>query len=92
MSDDQFRLLTKAEGRQMLDAIKTPQLEKLRESIRTTPTSELIILITAGEVLADQLIPDTDRYTEDDEKLILTVGVTIITNEIDRRIPIPKDG
>lgn len=91
--------VTEAEVRQALAAVHTPRLDELRAAVPKMSTSELLVLLMNGEALVDRLDedgeydpksgPPTFKYTRKEEELIGAAALLAITDEIDRRIPVP---
>lgn len=91
--------LTEAETRQALAAVRSPKLDELRTALPKTRTSELLGLLMNAEALVERLDedgendpksgPPTFKYTRQQDELRAVAAMLAITDEIDRRIPVP---
>lgn len=79
------------QAREMFTAIHTPELDKLREDVKTMRTSELIVLIAHADQVEKRVFDDDDldRYSRDEEYLLLAAAMLAVGDEVDRRFPRP---
>lgn len=94
MTDDE-------EARAAIAAIRSPGLDALRARIPTMRTSEIIATMVGADLIVDACAdPDEEeatapprppRYTRDEHVAIWAAGIHALSDELDRRIPVPKD-
>lgn len=72
-----------AKARAVLEAIHDPQLDDLRANVKHMPTSNLIRALK-GKLVFETILgePKTEQRWQ--------AGMLAVSDEIDRRIPIPK--
>jgi hypothetical protein len=84
--------MTEAEVRKVLEGLKTPTLDRLRENVRQMRTSAILELTTTPSKLIQRLdlSPSPFGNNAQQEQAIVAAALLTLTDEIDRRIPIPK--
>ena len=95
-------MMTESEARKALAEVRAPKLDTLRANIPKMSTSGLLGLLINTEALHDLLDEDgshvpksgppkfpTHKYTMEEEAMIVAAAAIAISDEIDRRIPIP---
>lgn len=85
---DEDETITEDQARAYLLALSTPPLEAWRVSVRTLKTSDLLGLAGNPELLAYKLTVSLPPASERDQE-ILMAAMLALSEEIDRRIPIP---
>jgi hypothetical protein len=77
-------------ARRMLAAVSTPELDKLRDGVRTMRTSELVAGLARSDAIMKQVMPDVWQYSDEDEMLIGAAALIVLGDELDRRVPVPE--
>ncbi len=74
------------ELRRAAHAVSIPKLEELRGRVRTMRTSDLI-----GYLINPQMMHGLIATEEGEEEMHLVAAVLTLTDEIDRRVPVPTE-
>lgn len=97
MNIDKLEKLPDAEGRKVLAEISTPGLEQFRQGVKITLTSVLTQMPMVMRADPEDFVSKlgiTEQEIEDDPervRLICAAALIAVNDEIDRRIPIPKE-
>jgi len=80
---------TEAELRAVVEQIHTPTLDAFRARMKTTKTSELLVLLITGPEEAAKSIYENDATDAPLDAVAAALFLALV-DEIDRRLPAPK--
>lgn len=80
--------MTEDQARAYLIALRTPKLDAFRVRVKTMKTSELIGCYANVEHVAVSVCDFPDKPSDADQEALMA-GLLAVTEEIDRRLPIP---
>lgn len=74
-------------ARRTLEALRSETLDELRDHLHEILTSQLLIMFMSGAIPLNE---QEEALPAPQVQAIVTAGLLAISDELDRRIPIPK--